>query len=46
MEAKVINLKIEEIKIDGGTQIREAIVNRIVEEYAEDMKAGANFPRS
>ncbi len=41
---KFVNLKIKLIRIDGGTQIREKINNRTVEEYAEDMKNGATFP--
>ncbi len=41
---KLINIKIKQIRIDGGTQIREKINQRTVEEYAEDMKQGASFP--
>ena len=41
---KIVNLKIELIRVDGGTQIREKINERTVEEYAEDMKEGTVFP--
>lgn len=32
------------IRIDGGTQVRESIHSAVVTEYAEAMKAGAEFP--
>ena len=41
---KIIDLEIKLIRIDGDTQIREKISERTVEEYAEDMRNGANFP--
>lgn len=39
---KIINIKT--IRIDGGTQSRVEINNEIVTEYAEAIKAGAEFP--
>lgn len=39
---KTINIKT--IRIDGGTQSRVEINNEIVTEYAEAIKAGAEFP--
>jgi hypothetical protein len=39
---KTINIKT--IRIDGGTQSRVEINNEIVTEYAEAIKAGADFP--
>lgn len=39
---KTINIKT--IRIDGGTQSRVEINNEIVTEYAESIKAGAEFP--
>lgn len=40
----VKNLKISDVKIDGGTQQREKINPDIVAEYAEAMRCGAQFP--
>jgi len=39
-----MKLEIESIRIDGGTQPREKIVQALVKEYAREMKAGAEFP--
>lgn len=39
---KTINIKT--IRTDGGTQSRVEINNEIVTEYAEAIKAGAEFP--
>lgn len=41
---KTKTIKISEIVIDAGTQQRERINDEIVEEYAESMKCGAQFP--
>lgn len=41
-QMKTINIKT--IRIDGGTQSRVEINNEIVTEYAEAIKAGAEFP--
>lgn len=38
------NVKISDIKIDGGTQPRESIDESLVAEYAEAMAGGAKFP--
>lgn len=38
------SVKIDDIKIDGGTQQRESIDLAIVSEYAEAMRCGAKFP--
>lgn len=40
-----MNVKLEQIRMDGGTQPRAAINPAIVAEYAEDMRQGAEFPR-
>lgn len=38
-------LPIERIRLDGGTQSRAQINMAVVAEYAEEMQAGAQFPR-
>lgn len=43
-EAKKIGLDIHQIRLDGGTQIREKLNDEIVKEYAERMHDGAVFP--
>ena len=37
-------LRLADIRIDGGTQPREAIDNNLVKEYSEAMKEGDKFP--
>lgn len=37
-------LKLSDLKIDGGTQPREAICEQTVSEYADALRAGAAFP--
>lgn len=37
-------IKLSEIRIDGGTQAREALNQDVVKEYAEHMREGAEFP--
>lgn len=39
-----MKLPLKKIRLDGGTQTRARIHDDIVEEYAQDMKAGATFP--
>lgn len=39
-----MRLRVDVIRTDGGTQPRAATEQRTVTEYAEDMKAGAQFP--
>jgi hypothetical protein len=39
-----INIDIDKLRLDGGTQPREAIAQDIVDEYAEAMRDGAVFP--
>lgn len=41
-EMSLLNIKL--IRIDGGTQSREAINEDVVEQYAEAVKDGAEFP--
>jgi len=38
-------LPVEQIRLDGGTQSRAQINMAVVAEYAEEMQAGAQFPR-
>lgn len=40
-----MNVRLEQIRTDGGTQPRAAISAAVVAEYAEDMRQGAEFPR-
>lgn len=40
----MISLSLSAVRTDGGTQPRAAIDSRVVDEYATEMKAGANFP--
>ena len=40
----VESLKLKRLKINGGTQPRDAISNQTVDEYAEAMRAGEVFP--
>lgn len=42
MTAQTLNLK--DLKIDGGTQPREAICEQTVSEYANALRGGAEFP--
>ena len=37
-------LPLDAIRLDGGTQPRAALNDALIDEYAEEMKAGANFP--
>lgn len=39
-----MNLDIDSIRLDGGTQPREAIDYAVVDDYQDDMEAGAKFP--
>ncbi|HOD84217.1 MAG TPA: ParB N-terminal domain-containing protein [Phycisphaerae bacterium] len=39
-----MKLPLKKIRLDGGTQTRARIHNDILDEYAEDMKAGSPFP--
>jgi transposase-like protein len=39
-----MKLPLKKIRLDGGTQTRARIQENIIEEYAEEMKAGAPFP--
>lgn len=39
-----MKLEISQIRTDGGTQIREKLDSKAIEDYAEDMKAGDAFP--
>ena len=39
-----MNLSLEKIKIDGGTQSRAKIDQDVVAEYADNMRDGAKFP--
>lgn len=39
-----MNLRIDTIQIDGGTQSRERLNNETVAEYADAMREGAEFP--
>lgn len=39
-----MNLNLEKIRIDAGTQSREKINELVVAQYMEDMKGGASFP--
>ena len=39
-----MNLSLDKIKIDGGTQSRAKIDQDVVAQYADDMLAGAQFP--
>ncbi|MBI5724300.1 MAG: ParB N-terminal domain-containing protein [Planctomycetes bacterium] len=40
-----MKLPLKKIRLDGGTQTRARIQEDIIEEYAQDMKAGASFPK-
>lgn len=39
-----MKLPLKKIRLDGGTQTRARIHDDIIEEYAQDMKAGTAFP--
>lgn len=41
---EVVDLRIEEIRLDGGTQPRVGIDSATVRDYEEDMLEGASFP--
>jgi hypothetical protein len=43
-EEKLLSLEIRLIRLDGGTQVREKLDETVVEEYAERMAAGDDFP--
>ena len=43
-KAGPVNLRLDRIRMDGGTQPREKIDDATVDEYARDMKAGDKFP--
>lgn len=40
----VVSLRIDDIKTDGGTQPRAYLDFKAVDDYTDDMEAGANFP--
>ena len=40
----VVNLRIDEIKTDGGTQPRACLDWDAIHDYSDDMEAGAKFP--
>ncbi len=42
---KDLTLPLSAIKIDGGTQTRAGLNEEDIADYAEKMRAGANFPR-
>ena len=44
LEEQIVQLNLELIRIDGGTQPRAELRNDVVNEYAELMRAGAAFP--
>ena len=41
---EVISLLLDQIRLDGGTQLRTKIRKPVVREYGRAMKAGATFP--
>src|SRR5579883_2893291 len=43
-EEKIVRLPIVQIRLDGGTQVREKIDQALVEDYAERMREGDEFP--
>ena len=43
-EEKIVRLPIAKIRLDGGTQVREKVDEAVVEEYAERMQEGDEFP--
>jgi len=45
MQAREQTVPIEKIRVDGGTQLRAAIDDATVREYAEAIAAGGKFPR-
>jgi len=42
--AQLLHLPLERIRLDGGTQSRATLDDRVVAEYVEHMDAGARFP--
>jgi transposase-like protein len=44
MERQVTKIEINKIRMDGGTQPREALEHAAVQDYSEAMKQGATFP--
>ncbi len=44
LSATIVRLELEQIRLDGGTQIRQRLNGPTVAEYAEQMAAGAEFP--
>jgi hypothetical protein len=44
MESEVTQLELSQIRIDGGTQVRETINQETVEDYKEAFLSGALFP--
>lgn len=45
-EGKEISVQIAQVRLDGGTQLREKIDHALTRDYAEQMEAGAAFPRA
>ena len=43
-ESTIQSVEIAKIRMDGGTQPRSRLYEEVVEDYAEDMKQGAEFP--
>ncbi len=43
-KTRKLTLELKQIRLDGGTQIRERIDDAVVCEYAEEMRGGAVFP--
>ncbi|MGR3279369.1 ParB N-terminal domain-containing protein [Acaryochloris marina NIES-2412] len=43
-ESSIQSIEIEKIRMDGGTQPRSKLDEKVVSEYAEDMRQGAIFP--
>ena len=43
-EEKIVRLPIAQIRLDGGTQVREKVDEAVVDEYAERMAEGDLFP--
>ncbi len=44
MAAKIITLALSKLRPDGGTQSRTGLNQETIDEYADAMKAGAEFP--
>lgn len=41
---KILQLRIDTIRLDGGTQLRDGMDHETIEEFVENLKAGAVFP--